>query len=77
VRLSDEEILGIAQDAFMCRIVPLPVKTNRILDFARLIQQKQREIDAALCERESVTLATRDQMRGALYVAAAIRSHKP
>ncbi len=51
--LSDEEILEMAQDAFMCRIVPLPVKTNRIIDFARRIAAKQREKDAQIAESHS------------------------
>jgi hypothetical protein len=81
--LTDEEILEMAQDAFICRIVPFPVRTDRIITFARLIAAKQREIDAALLLSTDLSGISFDpKLQGFIAnmlntYSTAIRSQKP
>jgi hypothetical protein len=72
--VSDEEILEIVKQVDDFKIIS-KYKINRLalITFARLIQQKQREIDAALCLSAPVKTARQD-MRDAC--ANAIRSQK-
>jgi len=70
VSLSDEEIMAAVAEVYEGS--PWggwnPDQITAFITFARLIQQKQREIDAALCEKS-------DRYRGD-YFASIIREQK-
>lgn len=50
-----------------------PLSDFDYIGFARAIMAIERETCAKVCDSEAVTLATRDQTRGALYVAGKLR----
>ncbi len=72
--MTNEEILEMAR--------PLDMRDNDrdLITFARLIQQKQREIDAALCTQQLIkSLDNYDRIYNSTIrlCADAIRSQKP
>ncbi len=50
--LSDEEIIEVAKQLYGDDLTEAQLRNHKTITFARLIQQKQIEIDAALCEAE-------------------------
>jgi hypothetical protein len=78
--MTDNEILEMAKQAgfHVIRDVIFDCEDTELITFARLIAEKQKEIDAEVCERE-VCDRTRPSptshayQRGALQCAAAIR----
>jgi hypothetical protein len=64
--VTDEEIMWLWNKAYTNKVKNI---NDHIFTFARLIQQKQQEIDAALCENLG--------QFGCDVFAAAIRSQKP
>jgi hypothetical protein len=73
VSLSDEEILFMVNEVYDGPPWGgwTPDQITAFTIFARLIQQKQREADAALCDRFT------ERMMNLAEAAAAIRSQKP
>jgi hypothetical protein len=67
---SDEEIIEMAKQAGC--IEPYPVTKQQLITFARLIQEKQIEVDAGICDFHCADY-TRE---GAEVCADAIRGQK-
>ena len=80
--VTDEEILRVAEDVWAVHhLEPTQALATHVITFARLIAAKQREIDAALCEKVSDNTrpspSSHAFQKGAIMCAAAIRSQKP
>jgi hypothetical protein len=67
--LSDEEIIEVAKQLYGDDLTEAQLRNHKTITFARLIQQKQRDIDAELCEKSG--------QFGCDNLAATIRSQKP
>jgi hypothetical protein len=81
VSLSDEEILALAMHVGADHYEGCyELLHEELITFARLIQQKQREIDAALCTQQLIkSLDNYDRIYNSTIrlCADAIRSQKP
>ncbi len=74
--MTDDEVVALAIQAGATKNTDNPADREFFCNFARLIAEKQKEIDAGICDKAAYSSATEGFVTVFMECAAAIRSQK-